>query len=181
MSEHASTPKLDIKHAGQSSLQLAGQDLLCNYERLIQETKGLGSEGVLNWAVRFELQPDQTGQPQVWLHLQVGVSLPLTCQRCLSVVDVPVLVDRSFRFVETESQAEAEDDESSEDVLVSSREFDLRGLIEDEVLMDLPVVPRHDSCPVAIKLAVADADFEDATVKPNPFAVLAGLKNPDKK
>ena len=181
MSEHASPPKLDIKHAGQASMQIAGHDMLVNYERLMQETKGLGTDNVLNWSARFELQPGQAGQPQVCLHLGVDVSLPLTCQRCLTAVNVPVQIDRSYRFVDTEAQAELEDDESLEDLLVASREFDLSALIEDEVLMDLPVVPRHDTCPVAIKLAAVDADFEDAPVKPNPFAVLAGLKNPDKK
>lgn len=135
---------------------------------------------MLNWSARFELQTGQAGQSQVGLHLNVGVSLPLTCQRCLTAVDVSVQIDRSYRFVDTEGQAELEDDESLEDLLVSSREFDLSALIEDEVLMDLPVVPRHDTCPVAIKLAAADADFEDAPTKPNPFAALAGLKSTDK-
>ena len=65
-------------------------------------------------------------------------------------------------------------------MLVQSRDFDLQALVEDEVLMDLPVVPRHDTCPVAIKLAAADADFEAVSVKPNPFAVLAALKGKDK-
>lgn len=146
----------------------------------MQETKGLGAENILNWSAQFELQPGQAGQLQVCLHLGVGVSLPLTCQRCLTTVEVPVQIDRLFKFVDTEAQAELEDDESLEDLLVMSREFDLSALIEDEVLMDLPVVPRHDTCPVAIKLAVVDADFEDVPVKPNPFAVLAGLKSPDK-
>jgi uncharacterized protein len=57
-----------------------------------------------------------------------------------------------------------------------SREFDLAALIEDEVLMDLPLVARHDICPVQIKLAVADANFIDASPPPNPFAVLSQLK-----
>ena len=125
MSEHASPPKLDIKHAGQASMQLAGHELLFNYERLMQETKGLGAEKVLNWSARFELQPGQAGQLQVCLHLGVDVSLPLTCQRCLTAVDVPVQIDRSYRFVDTEAQAELEDDESLEDLLVSSREFEV--------------------------------------------------------
>jgi uncharacterized protein len=176
MSQNVPPPILDVKQAGKSSMQLAGQDLLLNYRRLLTETKGLGAQNVLTWSSHFELQPDQTGKPQVLLHLTVGVNLPLTCQRCLGAVDVPVQVDRRFRFVDTEAQAELEDDESPEDILVSSRDFDLPALIEDEVLMDLPVVPRHDTCPVAIKLVASDADFEDAPVKPNPFAVLAGLK-----
>lgn len=143
----------------------------------MHEAQGLGAQNVLNWSVRGELKPGSAGQPQVYLHLAASVTLPLTCQRCLGPVDVPVYIDRSFRFVETEAQAELEDDESPEDVLVLSQDFDLVGLIEDEVLMDLPVVPRHETCPVAIKLTATDADFEEAPVKPNPFAVLVGLKD----
>ena len=181
MSEHVSPPKLDVKQAGQLAMHLSGQDLLSNYERLMQETQGLGAHNALNWSVRGELEPGPTGQLQVWLHLTASVTLPLTCQRCLGAVDVPVEINRSFRFVDSEAQAELEDDESSEDVLVLSHDFDLMGLIEDEVLMDLPVVPRHETCPVAIKLMATDADFEDAPVKPNPFAVLVGLKDPRKR
>jgi uncharacterized protein len=176
MSEYVSPPKLDVKQAGQLAMHLSGQDLLSNYERLMHETHGLGAQNVLNWSVRGELKPGPAGQPQVRLHLTASVTLPLTCQRCLGPVDVPVHIDRSFRFVDSEAQAELEDDESPEDVLVLSQDFDLVGLIEDEVLMDLPVVPRHEACPVAIKLMATDADFEEAPVKPNPFAVLAGLK-----
>jgi hypothetical protein len=33
---------------------------------------------------------------------------------------------------------------------------------------------------VAIKLAVADSDFEAASAKPNPFSVLSTLKVADK-
>jgi uncharacterized protein len=78
--------------------------------------------------------------------------------------------------VDSEAQAEQQDDESEEDLLVMSRDFDLMALIEDEVLMDLPVVPRHEVCPVLVKLAAADPDFELESVKPNPFSALAVLK-----
>ena len=63
-----------------------------------------------------------------------------------------------------------------------SREFDLRELIEDDLLMALPVVPRHEDCPTDVTLASSDEDFEQASAdKPNPFAALAGLRkdNPD--
>jgi uncharacterized protein len=180
MTTNQRPPKLDVKQAGQASLQLSGQDVLANYERLMAETKGDGAQNAVNWTVRGELQPDAKGQPQVWLILSVATRLPLTCQRCLGPVDVPVQFERAFRFVETEAQAELEDDASPEDLLVLSREFDLAALIEDEVLMDLPVVPRHDTCPVPVKLAAVDADFEEVSSKPSPFAVLAGLKGSGK-
>ena len=60
-------------------------------------------------------------QPEVWLHLQADAMLPLICQRCLEPVDVPLAVDRSFRFVADETTAAAEDDEAEEDVLAMSR------------------------------------------------------------
>jgi uncharacterized protein len=91
-----------------------------------------------------------------------------------------VQIDRSFRFVESETVAEQEDDESEEDVLVCSREFDLGALIEDEVLMDLPLVPRHERCPAPVTLAAADADFDTPAEKTNPFAVLVQLKGKDR-
>jgi len=181
MSEFQRPPKIDVMQAGLASQQLAGHDLLSNYKRLMAETNGLGANNSLDWSARGELQPGQTGQPQAWLHLSVRVSLPLTCQRCLGPVDVPLQIERVFRFVETEAQAELEDDASIEDVLVLSHDFDLATLIEDEVLMDLPVVPRHEACPLPVKSAAVDADFEDLQPKPNPFSVLAGLKIPSKR
>ena len=77
-----------------------------------------------------------------------------------------------FRVVEL-------DDDTEEDLLALSREFDLHGLIEDELLMSLPVVPRHGVCPEPVPMKVADEDFEAASAeKPNPFAALAGLRGP---
>lgn len=169
-------PKIDVKHAAQVNLHLAGHNVLSDYERLAQETQGLGLDNHFDWAADLELREDQAGQAALWLHLAVSTVMPLTCQRCLGSADVPVNIDRQFRFVDSDADAEAQDDESEEDLLVTSREFDLANLIEDEVLMDLPLVPRHEVCPVAPKLAVADADFEAANEKPNPFAQLAQLK-----
>jgi len=63
---------------------------------------------------------------------------------------------------------------------VLSRDFNLLELIEDELLMALPVVPKHETCPAPVKLQAQDADFDaaaPAAQKPNPFAILEQLKN----
>ncbi len=70
-------------------------------------------------------------------------ALPASRSKCRSSVD------RSFRFVADEDTAAALDDEAEEDVLALSRSFDLLALVEDELLMALPVVPRHEVCPRA--------------------------------
>ena len=54
-------------------------------------------------------------------------------------------------------------------------------LVEDELLMALPVVPRHEECPTSVPLASSDDDFEVAnSEKPNPFAALAALRKDGK-
>jgi len=150
---------------------------MAGYPRLLEETEGRGVDRSVHWHAEGTQRVDASGHAQNWLHLQAQATLSLTCQRCLEPVDVSLDVARSFRFVPTEAQAEAEDEAAEEDVLAISRDFDLPALVEDELLMELPLVPAHEVCPGQVRLSVADDDFEAAQpVKPNPFAALAGLK-----
>ncbi|MDH4465346.1 MAG: YceD family protein [Acidovorax sp.] len=181
MTKEFSAQRLDVKAFAQAGAKLAGHDSLLKYERLALEAKGLHPDLLVDWQAEGELRTALGGMSQVWLHLKVRASFPMECQRCLTPVDIPLEVDRAFRFVADEATAEALDDESEEDLLAMSREFDLRELIEDELLMALPVVPKHDECPTAVLLASSDDDFEEASaVKPNPFAALAGLRKDGK-
>jgi uncharacterized protein len=140
------------------------------------ETDGRAPASLIDWSARGEMRNRSHVQPEVWLHLQAQTSLPLVCQRCLAPVEVPVRVDRSFRFVSDEETAAAEDDASDEDVLAISPAFDLAELIEDELLMELPVAPRHEVCPVPVVLAVADPEFEAQAEPESPFELLRKLK-----
>ena len=168
---------LDIRALAHATGHLAGQDVLSNYERLVHETQGLGAQNILNWEAKAELRQGGEGQGQVWLHLSLDTCLPLTCQRCLGLADIAVNSARSFRFVGTEAEALEQDEEAEEDILVLDKHFNLAQLLEDEVLMALPLVPTHEVCPVPVKLEAVDAGFEEAApVKPNPFAVLAALQ-----
>ena len=169
--------RLDPKSLAQSAGIVSGRNALSQFERLMQETQGLGGERDMQWTARGKIQTGEAGADQIWLYLTAEVSLPLTCQRCLGPVDMTVSIDRSFRFVESEAQAEIEDEASEEDVLALSAEFSLADLLEDEVLMALPAVPRHEECPVAVTLEVMDPGFEVASAKKvNPFAILAKIQ-----
>ena len=111
------------------------------------------------------------------MQLEGSVTLSLVCQRCLGPVDIDVEFERSFRFVATEELAEIEDEESEEDVLVLSRDFNLLELLEDELLMAMPPAPMHEQCPTAIKMQVADTGFDAAEQNQvHPFSVLSALK-----
>ncbi|MES2611452.1 MAG: YceD family protein [Pseudomonadota bacterium] len=182
MTKEFSVDRLDVKAFALAGARLAGHDSLLKYERLAQEARGLHPDLLVDWQAQGEVRTALGGAGQVWLVLKVRATFPMECQRCLTPVDVPLEVDRAFRFVADEATAEALDDESDEDLLAMSREFDLHELIEDELLMALPVVPKHEECPSSVPLASSDDDFEEANAdKPNPFAALAGLKKDTRK
>ena len=178
MKNESPPTQLDIKAFAHTGSALSGQDSLLKYERLNTEARAIDTETVVNWTAKGDVRADESGAEQIWLHLKVDLCLPMICQRCMGPVEVDLSIDQSFRFVANEAAAEAEDEEAEEDILVLSQEFNLHDLIEDEVLMALPVVPRHETCPVDVKLEVVDAGFETALAeKLNPFAALAALKS----
>ena len=114
------------------------------------------------------------GENQVWLHLVADADVVLQCQRCLRPLDEAVHVDRHFRFVADEDTAASLDDEMEDEVLVIAKSLNLRDLVEDEMLLALPLVPRHDVCPEKIPMQFGDVEVVEE--KANPFASLALLR-----
>ena len=114
------------------------------------------------------------GENQIWMHLLADADVILQCQRCLLPLDEAVRVDRHFRFVADEDTAAALDDETEDEVLVLQKSLNLRDLVEDEMLLALPLVPRHDVCPETIPMQFGDV--EEVEEKANPFASLALLR-----
>lgn len=114
------------------------------------------------------------GEQQVWLHLLADADVVLQCQRCLRPLEEAVHVDRHFRFVADEDTAAALDDEIEDEVLALPKTLNLRDLVEDEMLLALPLVPRHDVCPEAIPMQFGDV--QEVEEKANPFASLALLR-----
>ena len=114
------------------------------------------------------------GEDQIWLHLQGDTDVVLQCQRCLLPLSEAVHVDRHFRFVADEAAAAALDDEIEDEVLVLAKSLNLRDLVEDEMLLALPLVPRHEICPEAVPMQFGDVEAVEE--KANPFASLAILR-----
>lgn len=178
MSKDFVADALDVRTFARLGARLAGDDALTKFDRLLAESAVLaGPESRVRWSAQGQTRPMAGAADQVWLHLHAEVAVPLTCQRCLKPVRVDLVVDRAFRFVADEKTAEIEDEGAEEDVLVLSRDFNLVHLIEDEFIMELPLVPRHEACPAQVTSEAVEPDFEAAEAeRPNPFAALAGLK-----
>lgn len=174
MTKTTSPQSMDVKAFAKSQKLLTGETPLVEFERLRQDCCGEVA-GAVSWSAQGAIQPDSAGKDAVWLHLEVKAKVPLACQRCLHPVGVDLWVEQDFRFVADEATALAQDDESEEDLLVLEESFDLLTLIEDELLMSLPLVPMHPTC-LSEHVPTSSNESDSLGVKPNPFAVLASLK-----
>jgi uncharacterized protein len=172
--------KLDIGAFARESQQLAGEWPAASLPRLSDSAapeSAVADWPAVRWSAQGEIRTPKGGEAQVWLQLNAEAQVSLTCQRCLKPVREDLAVSRWFRFVRDEDQAAELDMDSDDDVLSLVRHLNLRDLIEDELLLALPVVPRHEVCPEP--LPHANADEEELVVeeeRPNPFAALAALK-----
>jgi len=97
----------------------------------------------------------------------------LTCQSTMEVFRHEIAVRDRLVLVGSEQELppiEGESDE--EDFVVATDPLDPVGLVEDAVILALPMVPRKPGAGPA-------AEGEEAgSGKPSPFAALAGLKAP---
>lgn len=171
--------RFDARAFAEAEGVLDGEAPLASFDRLAAEVHADGAVGsAVRWDAQGQMRPDAAGRPAVWMRLRATLDLPVGCQRCLGPVVVPLEVDRWFRFVADESMAEAEDDQSEEDVLALEPKPDLLALIEDELLMAMPLVPMHEVCPQPLSPSVGVLSDEEAAMeaRPNPFATLARLK-----
>lgn len=177
MSHQYDPKRLDVNAFARDAGVLSGNELLTKFERLAADAQAPANDFHVTWEARGELRSGLGATQDVWLHVSARTTLPMICQRCLEVAEIELQASRSFRFAANEEQAAELDEECEEDVLVFARDFNLHDLLEDELLLAMPLVPLHDTCPHEPKMKVVDADFEDEPeVKPNPFGLLAGLK-----
>jgi uncharacterized protein len=134
----------------------------------------------VTWRARGEMRARRNEAPEVWLHLDGEATLELVCQRCLAPVAEHLVARGSFLFVESEARAEELDAEMEEDVLAITRRLDLHELLEDELLLAIPLVPRHPDCAMPAMPAphdrAAEGDAGGGPAAEHPFAPLRALR-----
>jgi len=131
-------------------------------------------EGSIDWHARGWRSARPEGGHDDFLELSFSGSVQPACIRCLDPVTVEIGDTRRYRLVDSEAEAERLDPEDEEyDVLVGGSRFDLDALIEDEAILALPPMPRHDACePDTLRDDEAPAVEEPA----KPFAALQRLR-----
>lgn len=168
--------RLDVQAFAAHAGALDGRWPLALFERLADsaapEDPPSAADEVI-WRARGVQVASRDGTPEIWLHLEASTTISLECRRCLEPVEVPLRVDTRLRFVRGDDAAAELDAESEYDVLPLTRSLDLRVLIEDELLLSLPVLPAHEVCPNPLPAVFGERDVE---TQASAFAALADLK-----
>jgi uncharacterized protein len=170
--------RLDVAAFAAAGGELAGEWPADRLRRLLAATlapeDGTSRPGV-TWRASGERRVLPNAGRQPALAIEADTEVTLECQRCLQPMRLALHATRRIFFVDGEEAAAALDAESEDDVLALTPALDLAELIEDELLLALPLVPRHDHCPLPLPRGFVE---DEAPVDPadNPFAALAALK-----
>jgi uncharacterized protein len=176
---------LDVEHFATETASVQGRWALSSLPRL-QELQVAGAasradgDSEITFSAHGELLANPGGAPGIALRLQAQATVTLVCQRCLQALALKVGIDQRYRFVDDEETAAGLDaDSDDDDFLALTPSLDLCVLVEDELLMALPIVPRHDDCEIPAGADTGSGEGQEAVDgdAPNPFAVLAGLKS----
>ncbi|MDE0843128.1 MAG: YceD family protein [Psychrobacter pacificensis] len=104
----------------------------------------------------------------------------LTCQRCLQPVAVDLSDDYNIALLENDSQVRLIDEEQDYlllDEIVTEqspeRLLPFKKLVEDEILLKIPMAPKHDDCEMSVEQF---GEIPEEEENENPFAALASLK-----
>lgn len=132
------------------------------------------------WQVETYFEDSPGSQARHLMDLRLKGRVHLLCQRCLQDCAVELAEKRQFILMATEEEADAfpmEDDRY--EPLVANQHFDLLAAIEDELLLSLPLIPKHpDGQCVAHSTVFGDSGAVSQAVEKsdNPFNVLKNIK-----
>ena len=112
---------------------------------------------------------------------QIKADTKLICQRCMGEMELPIALDFQLAFVRSEAEMERLP-EGYEATLIDNKSMMLSDIIEDEILLALPPIPKHqdedcssDNVAEGCGSQQNEPDTESVE-RDNPFDILASLK-----
>ncbi|MGE5625813.1 MAG: YceD family protein [Bacillota bacterium] len=166
----ASPPSLDLARAARQAFDLKGRLPVKSMPRLVAALAS--DEGEAG----FELHAGTELGGRVVVAGRIDAELTLTCQRCLGPVRIKLHAEPRLAWVKTD-EALAALPEEYEPLLSADGQVAVIDLVADELLLALPLVPKHEdgaACRDLPKSAVEPAAH--AEDRKNPFSELAKLK-----
>ena len=143
-----------------------GEQAVADFARLREEVAD--TSGMVHWAVRGGMHA--LGYPQI--SLSVKAEVKLMCQRCLTPFVHGIDSQTTLVLAKDEEAADELEDKLADedlDVIAGSKSMNVLELVEDDVLLAIPLSPKHERCPDQDGQEVGGTDK-----RISPFAVLKG-------
>lgn len=127
----------------------------------------LAGTGCATADLSYELRGRTDADGRCWLLVWADGTLTLECQRCMGTLAFPLALRSKLLLTASEREIDAADDDI--DRVLAGNAMDVCQIVEDEVLLALPLAPRHERCG-------GKREGDEKTGRPSPFAKLAELK-----
>jgi len=118
--------------------------------------------------IRYTVRGGATEQGRPALLVAAAGQVELACQRCLEALGVPVEIEAELELAETQQAIDQAEDDI--DRVLASRTMAVAALVEDEVILALPMVPKHAQCAARVE------NSESGGERVSPFAALEALR-----
>ena len=167
---------LDVRKAAARGVSVNGTLKPLNLPRL--HSALAADEGAIQAYLSFFRDEERKLVVQVKFEADVSV----TCQRCLQPMPLHMAGEGNLAIIWNDDQA-AQLPRHLEPLIVPEEGYNLWELVEDELILALPLCSYHDTqdCKKILSDFNGPASREDeGDTKPNPFDVLAQLKSDDK-
>ena len=129
----------------------------------------------LNGDIRYVVRGYVTGRGGPAIAIRITGSVNLRCERCLERLQYDLLLERDLVLLNGIDEFGPRDDEDDlVDIIPATPHLDLHATLEEEVMLGLPMAPRHEEGECHVSGEVASAS--DGERQPTAFAVLAKLK-----
>ncbi|MEN6584976.1 MAG: YceD family protein [Sulfuricella sp.] len=164
MSEQAVVDNLEFARHG---AVLQGELVIAELDRLQEHLRS--NQGVLKYTLS-----GKTGKKgESLLECSVDGKLVLQCQRCLEALEYPIHVVSTLKVVKGLTQFDdIGDEDEAVDSIPASTAMNVSAMIEEEILLNLPISPLH--APGACREQDGAKSAKDE--RTNPFGALAALK-----
>lgn len=162
---------IDVLRLAKANQSLSGKLDLAKMHRLSESL--LKAEGRVNVKLNFS----QGANGACYIQGEVRTDLPLICQRCTKPMQLNVNHQFTLAPVRSEAMAEKLPDDVEPVLIPDDEKLCLSDMIEDELILQLPIIPKHTEVECSVKIEPDEPLGSEAKVdKQKPFANIIALK-----
>ncbi len=167
--------EIDPLRLAKNGLVLEGELQLSKMKRLSKSLHD--NSGTVYVKMNFDVDK-VLGTPH--MNGEFTATLSLLCERCSEPMQYEMKIKCSLAIVNSERKIEGLTEQYEPWVIASDDPVMLSSIVEDELILAIPLIPKHDHSCLPAEAWSSGEEFEEGVEKKvSPFAVLSALKSKD--